>query len=131
MENHFNTMEQLAQEKLRILMVEPGKVPYVSEIPNTLAGQQQAVEGLIEYVYNGDGTIIVVNEEGKLNGMQANRRIEEDVLVGPFFIAGDDGEELRSLSEEEIKKYTERFAEPEDIPQEEVSNHLGFRMMFW
>ena len=131
MENHFNTMEQLAQEKLRILMVEPGKVPYVSEIPNTLAGQQQAVEGLIEYVYNGDGTIIVVNEEGKLNGMQANRRIDGDVLVGPFFIAGDDGEELRSLSEEEIKKYTERFAEPEDIPQEEVSNHLGLCMMFW
>ena len=37
----------------------------------------------------------------------------------------------KNASEEEIKKYTERFAEPEDIPQEEVSNHLGFRMMFW
>lgn len=60
----------------RVLVVEPHRVPYESEIKNTLEGQQRAVEGRIEYVYNDDNTIIVVNEEMKINGSDGNRRIE-------------------------------------------------------
>ena len=60
---------------IRILVIEPHRTPYESEIPNTLDGQQRAVEGLIQYLENGDGTVIVINEESKLNGMEGNRRI--------------------------------------------------------
>lgn len=36
---------------------------------------------------NGDGTLLVINEENKLNGMEGNRRIDGDVVCGPFFVA--------------------------------------------
>lgn len=116
-------------DEIKVLMVEPQKAPYVAKIENTLAGQQQAVQGYIQYLYNDDNTILVCNEEGKLNGMQGNRRIDGDVLVGPFFVAGDDGEELRSLTDEEVEKYTARFAEVEDISIEEIEANSGFMML--
>lgn len=116
---------------IRVLVVEPHRMPYESEIRNTLEGQQRAVEGRIEYVYNDDNTIIVVNEEGKINGSDGNRRIEGDVLCGSFFIAGDEGENLCSLSKEQIQKYSEKFAEPEEIAREEIEAHTGFTICMW
>ena len=71
---------------IRILYVEPHKKPYIAEISDSLSAQQKAVMGKIEYKINGDGTILVMNEEHKLNGMEGNRRIEEDVIAGPFLL---------------------------------------------
>lgn len=120
---------QASDDLIRVLVVEPNRVPYESEIVNTLEGQQKAVEGLIEYLYNDDDTIIVLNEEGKLNGMEGNRRIEGDVLAGPFFIAGDDGEKLCSLTDEQLEKYADVFAEPEDISPDEIESNTGYILM--
>ncbi|MCI9126159.1 MAG: DUF3846 domain-containing protein [Eubacterium sp.] len=122
---------KMQDDVIRVLVVEPHRVPYESEIKNTLEGQQRAVGGRIEYVYNDDNTIIVINEEGKINGSDGNRRIEGDVLCGSFFIAGDDGENLCSLTEEQIKKYQDRFAEPENISREEIEDHTGFTFISW
>ena len=55
--------------------------------------------------------------------MEGNRRIKGDVLVGPVFIAGDAGEELCSLSDEQLEHYAKRFAKPEEISEEEVAEH--------
>lgn len=118
---------QKAEKLIRVLVIEPHRVPYESEIENTLDGQQRAVEGLIQYIKNGDGTVIVVNDDGKVNGMEGNRRIRGDVLAGPVFIAGDTGETLCSLSDEQLEKYAKRFAEPEEISREEVEEHCIIR----
>ena len=117
---------QRMKENLRILMVEPHKAPYEASIPHELSAMQQAVGGLIEVVRNGDGTLIICNEEGKLLGMEGNRRIPGDVLAGPFFVVGDAGETFRSLTEEELERYRERFAEIEDISPQEVQAATGF-----
>lgn len=117
---------QRMKENLRILMVEPHKAPYEASIPHELAAMQQTVGGLIEVVRNGDGTLLVCNEEGKLLGMAGNRRIPGDVLAGPFFVVGDAGETFRSLTEEELERYRERFAEIEDISPQEVQAATGF-----
>ena len=117
---------QQMKENLRILMVEPHKAPYEASIPHELTAMQQAVGGLIEVVRNGDGTLLVCNEEGKLLGMEGNRRIPGDVLAGPFFVVGDAGETFRSLTEEELERYRERFAEVEDISPQEVQAATGF-----
>lgn len=114
------------KENLRILMVEPHKAPYEASVPHELTAMQQTVGGLIEVVRNGDGTLLVCNEEGKLLGMEGNRRIPGDVLAGPFFVVGDAGETFRSLTEEELERYRERFAEIEDISPQEVQAATGF-----
>ena len=118
--------EQRMKENLRILMVEPHKAPYEASVPHELNAMQQAVGGLIEVVRNGDGTLLVCNEEGKLLGMEGNRRIPGDVLAGPFFVVGDAGETFRSLTEEELEGYRERFAEIEDISPQEVQAATEF-----
>ena len=114
------------KENLRILVVEPRKAPYEASVPHELTAMQQTVGGLIEVVRNGDGTLIISNEEGKLLGMEGNRRIPGDVLAGPFFVVGDAGETFRSLTEEELERYRERFAEIEEISPQEVQATTGF-----
>lgn len=111
-------------EMIRILIVEPHQPPREAEIPNTLEAQEAVVQGYVEYCYD-NGCFIVVNEEGKLNGMEGNRRIPGDVLVGPFFIAGDGGDDLCSLTDQEVEAYSARFAQPEEISQEEIDGHMG------
>lgn len=129
---HFKPEQAQVQENLiRVLVVEPGRTPYESEIPNTLEGQQRAVEGRIEYLYNEDQTIFVINEESKINDSEGNRRIEGDVICGCFFVAGDQGEDLCSLTEEQMQKYAEKFAQPEEIPREEIEDHIGFTLYPW
>ena len=118
--------EKQMKEDLRILMVEPQKAPYEASVPHELTAMQQTVGGLIEVVRNGDGTLLVCNEEGKLLGMEGNRRIPGDVLAGPFFVVGDAGETFRSLTEEELERYRERFAEIEEISPQEVQAATGF-----
>lgn len=113
---------------LKVVCVEPNKPAYAAEVEHTLEGEQRAVKGLIECLYwHGDQTCIVCNEEGKLIGMEANRRFENgsSIIVGPFFVVGLGGDDFRSLTDEEQAKYLEKYAEPEQISQEEVSADTG------
>ena len=98
-------------DKIKILKVEPGKPPCVKEIANDFKASQEEVEGDIECVGFGDGCVAVINAEGKLNGMQPNRRNGDDIICGPFFICGDtpDGDFI-SLTEQQIEKYRKKYA---------------------
>ena len=87
---------------------------------------QRAVDGHIAPVYLGDGTILMCNDEAKLIGMDGNRRLGDSTIAGPFFIVGEDGEDFRSLTDDEIQRYMKRFAEPEQISQQEVEGDMGF-----
>lgn len=63
----------MKEKKIKVLMVEPHKVPCMTEIGNDLDSLQKAVsigadeQGLIELVYLEDNVSILCNEEGKLN----------------------------------------------------------------
>lgn len=112
----------------RIVAVEPHQIPYETEIKNDLKSLQLMVGGgLIENIYNSDGTIVVINEEGKINGMEGNRRFGSDIIAGPFFIIKDNmNEDFCSLNDAEIKKYTKLFEEPNnDITQEDIDNLIN------
>ena len=107
-------------DKIKILKVEPGKPPCVKEIANDFKASQEEVEGDIECVGFGDGCVAVINAEGKLNGMQPNRRNGDDIICSPFFICGDtpDGDFI-SLTEQQIEEYTRRFGEIEQFTGQE------------
>lgn len=105
---------------LRILRVEPGKVPEEKIIGSDLDSLQAEVEGLIECVYLDDRAILVCNEESKLNGMEMNRRLGDDIICGPFFLVGDDGEgDFTSLSDWQMELCKNRFAEPDQFAEYE------------
>ena len=69
-----------ADEKIRVLVVEPMKEPKVEYIENTLDDMQRVVGGLIEEIDLDNNTVLVCNEEGKLMNLQANRRVGREVL---------------------------------------------------
>lgn len=93
-------------EKMKVLVKEPGKPAEVREIENTLEACQKIVDGWIEVVRIATNVAIVVNEEGKINGMKPNFIFRGDLICGPAFFcgitSGDDGEEFRGLDDDEI-----------------------------
>lgn len=104
---------------MKILVIEPLKLPYAKEINGSLECMQQIVGGLIQAIYPFDNPEIalICNDEGKLMGSPPNRALLDkdgniiDIIVGTFFLcsAPADGENFESLSNEYIEQYTERF----------------------
>ena len=103
---------------MRIVVVEPGKAAYESEIENSLNAEQEIVGGYIE--------------EGKLQGLKGNRHLDNgtSIIAGTFFIVGDGGEDFRSLTDEETEKYLHKYVQPEEISDEEVESDMGCAMYF-
>lgn len=111
---------------MRVVYVEPHKPAYEADVDKTLHGIQKAVQGYMELLYNGDGTYIVCNEEAKLKGMSGNRRIGDgtSIIAGPFFLCGEKGDDFCDLTEEQTDRYLTRFAQPEEISDEEVQQDM-------
>jgi hypothetical protein len=115
---------------LRVLRIEPGKTPEEKVIGADLESLQAEVGGLIECVYLEDDSILVCNEEGKLNGMEMNRRLGDDIICGPFFIVSDDGEgDFASLSDSQMALFKERFSQPEQFADYEPNAEPRMRFI--
>ena len=117
----------MTQKEITVLMVDPGKHHKVTTLKDDLDSLQKAVsiganyQGLIEFVSLGNGDCIMCNEEGKLIGLDGNRRLGDDILVGVFYIMSENEDgELISLSEKKIKRYTELFWETETFDRTEI-----------
>lgn len=116
-------------DSYRVVYVEPGKPACVKEIGTELQDIQEAVGGgLFECVYlHDDRTVLVCNDEGKLRGMEGNRHLDTGgIIAGPFFVIGDAGENFRSLTDAEVETYLQKYAEPENIPQQDVQDDMGW-----
>ena len=118
-------------KEITVLMVEPGKRPRVTTLKDDLDSLQKAVsigadyQGLIEFVSLGNGDCIMCNEEGKLIGLDGNRRLGDDVLVGVFYIMSENEDgELLSLTERKIKHYTNLFWKTETFDCTDIENSL-------
>lgn len=105
-------MSENKETCIRVLLVNPGALPKVTTIPNTLEALQQAVGGYIEAVELEDGVCLICNEEGKLLGLPSNQRVGGDVIAGTFLIVGEADGEFRSLSDADAVRYAERFSQP-------------------
>lgn len=99
---------------MKILFVEPDKRPVEKEISGSLASMQELVEGTIQAIYPFEEPVaLICNDEGKLQGMEMNRMLNEigDVICGPFFLCGapPTSEDFTSLSDEQLARYSSRF----------------------
>ncbi len=131
---------------MNVLMVEPGKTPYETQIGDGLQGMQEAVGGYIEAVYLYEEPVaLICNEEGKLKGLPFNRALRDengnvcDVVAGKFFLVGiGDEDDFTDLPHELAEQFTERFRQPElfaqvdgriiavPMPEEQVQNGMAY-----
>ncbi len=104
--------------------------PEVVTVENTLRSFQQMVDGFIELLDVSDTVCIIVNEEGKLNNLTPNRRFNGDILVGTILVVGRDGENLASLTADDMETYEALFHEPESIDPSEMASlyPLGYSL---
>ena len=91
---------------MRILYKQPGQDPRSIVIPNELKVMQQLVGGRIETLRISDNGILVMNEEGKLRGLEPNFYLGAigDTIVGPVLVVGENGDEFADLPEDEAEE---------------------------
>lgn len=118
---------------MKVVMVEPKKPAYVTEIGNDLESLKKAVGGYIEPIYYlGDPRAVMVgNEEAKLIGLEGNRRFGNRIVAGTFFICGECDEDFCSLPDDLCEKYVKEFTEPQDITPDEVKADTGCFVFSW
>lgn len=111
-------------EMMKVLYIQVGKRPQVIEIKHTLKEMQRLVGGIISaYSPFDDGSVIILNDTGKIDGLEFNRVIYdengeiEDIIAGDFFIcyAPPDIPDFSSLPDELIQKYSELFKTPKSF----------------
>ena len=107
----------MSEQKLRVLVVEPGQPPAVQEIDGSLESMQRLVGGYIQAVYPFDDPVaLICNEEGKLLGLPMNRTLRDergvpyDIVCGTFFVAGLKEDDFASLTEQQIEKYKDKYS---------------------
>ena len=76
----------------------PGQPAVSQEVENSLKALQNLVGGYIETVSLPHGICMIVNEEGKLQGLQPNFRLDHDLIVGTAVFVGVDGDQFCGLS---------------------------------
>ena len=108
---------------MKILVVEPNKMPYPKEITGSLESMQKIVGGLITAIYPFPEPIaLVCHDEGKLLSLTLNRALREqsggrilDIIAGTFFLCGcpEDSDSFVSLTDEQMQLYHALFYRPE------------------
>lgn len=109
-----------AADTITVLLVEPHAHPKIIEAKTGLEDLQQLVGGDIEVVYPFEDNVgLIVNEEGKINGLPLNRALRDekgeiyDVIAGPFLVTGLTEDSFGSLTQEQIGKFEDLFHQPE------------------
>lgn len=110
----------MGENKIRVIMMCPGKRATVEVIDASLSGMQEVVGGYIQAVYPfEDPVAIVCNEEGKLDGLELNRALRDedgniyDVLCGTAFLCGLTADNFGDVPEELTEKYLRLFGRAE------------------
>ena len=85
--------------RIRAIIKRPDeRFGHVTNISDTLENLQKTVEGPIETVSLMSGAVLIVNEEGKLRGLERNfykgQRPFGDLIVGTCIVLGTKGDEF-------------------------------------
>ena len=104
------------EQKINVLIVEPGKEPRPSTVTDNLETLQQIVGGPIEAgCYLPQRVMLICNGEGKLMGLPPNRpnpNDSTDFICGTFLLCSFEGEHFASLSPAQQARFQKHFALP-------------------
>lgn len=107
---NFDKTKAEPLQGLKMLVVEPDKLPYEALINNDYHSLQNAVNGNFETVTLPDNIILLCNEEGKILNLKENRIVGDDIISGTFLITKFDGDDdFTDLSDHDIAKYKKMF----------------------
>ena len=114
--------EKNMDNKITVVLVEPGKLARIAHIGTSLSELQAAVDGNIETFYPYEEQVcIVCDDEGKICGKPLNRAIYNedgtimDIMAGTFFICDCSKPSFGSLSEEQQQRFLKQFKYPEQF----------------
>lgn len=105
-------------EKIKVVLLEPGKIARATEIDASLKGMQDIVGGNID-VISLSGALLIHNREGKNMNLPFNRGLcdengkVKDIISGTCFICDSKEDEFIGLSEKQTDEYLKRFKFPE------------------
>ena len=121
----------MKEKEITVVKVEPMKYPVIATLTNDLDHLQKAVsigadyQGLIEFVYFEDNVSILCNEEGKLIGLEPNRRLGENILCGVFYLVAEDKNgNLKSLTPAQQDRYLRMFWNPDIINNDDIGKTI-------
>ena len=92
--------------KIKVYIKQPGRVPYSTNISNTLENLQKTVGGYIETVTVASDLVIICNENGTINDMPFNCMLLGNYFFGTLIFAGVENDEFSDVpvSFEKFKK---------------------------
>lgn len=101
-------------QKIDVLVVEPGQEPRPTTVEDTLNAFQQIVGGPIEVgCYLPQRVMLVCNGEGKNMGLEPNRpnpNDSADYISGTFLLCSFEGERFASLTPAQQREFQTHFA---------------------
>lgn len=109
---------------MKILVVKPHEKPYEVDIENKLESMQAIVEGYIERIPLDKNVFLVCNEMGKVQELEGNRRVGNDVIAGTFFIVGANGYDFTSLTNQQVEMYSSRFEKDEIFEKKSINEWM-------
>lgn len=105
---------------MNVLLVQPESYPKPVTIDSDLESLQAAVGGSIEVTYPFDDPVgLIMNEEGKIEGLPLNRALRDDqgelydIIAGDFLVVGLTEDDFGSLTPEQMDKFEKLFHQPE------------------
>jgi hypothetical protein len=117
-------------KKVRALLIPVHQEPKEIMVEDNFREMQKLVGGYIEYFQLDGSTNAILNEEGKINGMEGNRLVGNEIICGDFLVVGDNGEgESASLTDEQVSKYMEVFKTPLEFTKEQVEENIHVAVM--
>ena len=109
------------ENRIKVMVFEPLKEPYIENIKNVPEAYKSIVEGETEEVRLDEKTLLICNSEGKEKELVPNRTIGNDIICGTFFLATDTGsDKYASITPMQAQFYNKRYGDAEVISQADV-----------
>ena len=112
-------MVVIEKQNMYVLIVKNEKNPELKRIPNRLETLRKIVGNEYIDVIKYKDVLIVFDEEGYKKLLPINRTIDGLNIRGTFIITGNENQDFKDLTKEQIEEYTKKFQLEQENQMEE------------